>query len=185
MRLLHRVRALVGALRRSKRNRAELPRWLARRPALLASTAVGELALLTQNRADPRLKTLAGTKAAALVSCEYCLDISAALAKADGLTPQHLVDLPRFEESDVYTELEVLVLRLTTCMSRTPAYVPPELRDALIARVGKAAYVELAFEVAWEHKRGRFYQALGLQPTGIADGLTCPIPEGVPARAQA
>jgi AhpD family alkylhydroperoxidase len=139
MRFLHRLGAVTGALRRSKRHRLDMPRWLARRPALLASTAVGELALLAQNRADPRLKTLAGMKAAALVSCEYCLDISAALAKADGFSA-----------------------------------------DTLVERLGKAAYVELAFEIAWEHKRGRFYHAIGLRPTGIAEGLVCPIPEGRP-----
>ena len=178
------LRRLVGTLRvlaGARRNRLDLPRWLVRRPSLLAATGVGEVALLTQNRVDFRLKLLAELKAAALVSCEYCLDIGAALAKAEGLTPQHVTDLPRFEDSDVYTELEVLVLRLATRMSETPAIVPEDLRDALVARLGKAGYAELAFTIAWEHKRGRLNQALGVRPSGFGDGLTCPVPEGIAA----
>jgi AhpD family alkylhydroperoxidase len=176
---LRRVVDLLRVLSRARRNRWDLPRWLARRPLLLGATLMGETALLAQNRVDPKLKALAETKSAALTSCEFCLDVGAALGKAEGLRPEQLTELPRFEDSDVYTELEKLVLRLATCMSQTPAVVPAELRDELVTRLGKAGYVELAFQIAWEQKRGRFYQALGLQPAGFGDGLTCAIPEGV------
>ena len=94
MRFLKRFVGLFRVLGRAKRNRLDLPRWLVRRPPLLAATALTEALLVTQNRVDHRLKVLAGTKAAAMVGCEYCLDISAALAKAEGLTPQHITDLP-------------------------------------------------------------------------------------------
>jgi alkylhydroperoxidase family enzyme len=183
MRFLKRFVGLFRVLVSAKRNRMDLARWLGRRPPFLGATLVGEVALLTQNRVDNRLKVLAEMKAAALVSCEYCLDIGAALAKAEGLTPQHVTDLPRFEESDVYTELEVLVLRLATRMSETPAIVPEDLRDALVQRLGKAGYAELTFTIAWEHKRSRLNQALGVRPSGFGDGLTCPIPEGATAAA--
>lgn len=179
MRFLRRLAGTLRVLGTAKRNRLDLPRWLVRRPPLLAATGIGEVALLAQNRVPFRLKLLAEMKAAALVSCEYCLDIGAALAREEGLTPQHVTDLPRFEDSDVYTELEVLVLRLATRMSETPAIVPDDLRDALVERLGKAGFAELAFTIAWEHKRGRLNQALGVLPSGFGDGLTCPIPEGV------
>ena len=179
MRSLPRLIRTLRVLFSARRHRLDLPRWLIRRPPLLAATGIGEVALLAQNRVPNRLKMLAEMKAAALVSCEYCLDIGAALARAEGLTAQHVTDLPRFEDSDVYTELEVLVLRLATRMSETPAIVPDELRDALVDRLGKAGYAELAFTIAWEHKRGRLNQALGVRPSGFGDGLTCPIPEGV------
>ena len=185
MRFLQRLVRTLRVLGRARRNRFDLPRWLVRRPPLLGATMVGEVALLTQNRVDNRLKMLAEMKAAALVSCEYCLDIGAALAKAEGLTPQHVTDLPRFEDSDAYTELEVLVLRLATCMSESPAIVPDELRETLVARLGKAGYAELCFTVAWEHKRSRLNQALGVRPSGFGDGLTCPIPEGVARQSAA
>ena len=181
MRALRRLIILLRTLGSARRNRGELPGWMARRPALLGSTVVGELGLLVQNRVDPKLKALAETKAAALVSCEFCLDIGAALGKAEGLTERQLLDLPRFEESDAYSELEVLALRLATCMGRTPAIVPEELRAELVERLGKAGYLELAFTIAWENKRGRLYQALGVSPAGYGDGLVCALPEGLPA----
>ena len=129
MRLLHRIQTIVAAMRRSRRHRADFPRWLATRPQLAVGTVVYEAATLACNQVEPRLKTLAEVKTAAMVACEYCLDLGSAMAITDGVSEKQLLDLPRFESSDAYDEEERLVLRLVEAMTATPSVVPDELRE--------------------------------------------------------
>jgi AhpD family alkylhydroperoxidase len=126
---------------------------------------------------DPRLKMLAELKAAALTTCEFCLDIGSALAKSAGITEQQLRDLPRFRDSDVFTSDEQLVLELAEAMSLTPATVADDLRNRLLMRFSKAQLTELAAAVAWENQRGRLNQALGVRPSGFSEGGACAVPE--------
>lgn len=176
MRFFRRLFHLIRVLPTARRNRLDLPRWLIRRPPLLVATGLTEMAVLTQNRVDPHLRALAEMKAAAMVACEYCIDIGAALGKVEGLRPEQILELHRFEDSAAFTDVEKVVLRYATAVSSTPAIVPAELRDEVEGHLGKAGLAELAFTIAWEHKRGRLNQALGVRPSGFADGLACAIP---------
>jgi hypothetical protein len=76
----------MGSFRRvfptARRNHLDLLRWLGRRPQLLTAVAVHEVALVTSARVEARLKALAEIKAAALVNCEFCLDIGSAFRLA-------------------------------------------------------------------------------------------------------
>jgi AhpD family alkylhydroperoxidase len=112
------------------------------------------MALLGSARPDLRLKQLAELKAAALVTCEFCLDIGSAVATATSITEQQLRDLPKFADSDAFTPEEKLVLEFAEAISRTPAEVPAELRDRLRTQFTPAQVTELAATVAWENNRG-------------------------------
>lgn len=177
MRLLKRIWSYLRVLAKARRNRTDLLDWLGRRPQLLVGTALYETALITSNRLDSKLKLLAGGKAAAMVNCEFCLDIGAALGHAEGLTERQILELPCYRDSDVYDELEKLVIAFAEAMSATPAIVPAELRDRLLQHLSKAQLAELAAEVAWEHQRARLNQALGVRPAGFSDGTVCLLPE--------
>src|SRR6266536_169567 len=167
------IRPYVQVLPASRRNRLDLLRWLCRRPQILVGTATYEMALLGSARVDPRLKQLAELKAAALFTCEFCLDIGSALARATGIAEAQLRDLPRFRDSDAFDADEKLVLELAEAMSGTPVYVPGELRDRLAKRFPPAELTELAATVAWENNRGRLNLALGVRPCGFSEGVAC------------
>jgi AhpD family alkylhydroperoxidase len=173
MRLLRRLREYLRVLPTARRNALDLPRWMWRRPQLLVGMTVGELAGLASNKADPRLKALAEMKVAALNACEFCLDIGAALWRAKGVGERELLELHQYDTSDAFGELDRLAIRLAEQMSATPVVVDPALRDELVERLGRAAFVDLAHAIAWEHKRSRLYHALGIQPAGFSDGLAC------------
>jgi AhpD family alkylhydroperoxidase len=177
MGVVQQVRSLATVLPAGRRNRYDLLRWLRHRPQILTATAAYEMALVGSARMDPRLKQLAELKAAALVTCEFCLDIGSALATTAGITGHQLRELPRFADSDAFSTEEKLVLEFAEAMSRTPAEVPAELRDRLLRRFSPAQLTELAAAVAWENNRGRLNQALGVQPAGFSDGAACAIPE--------
>src|SRR6266498_5790491 len=102
------IRPYVQVLPASRRNRLDLLRWLCRRPQILVGTATYEMALLGSARVDPRLKQLAELKAAALVACEFCLDIGSALAMTAGITERQLRDLPNYADSDAFRPEEKL-----------------------------------------------------------------------------
>ena len=40
-----------------------------------------------------------------------------------------------------------------------------------------SALAELASAIAWENNRGRLNQALGVRPSGFAEGMVCAVPE--------
>ncbi|MBJ8346533.1 carboxymuconolactone decarboxylase family protein [Antrihabitans sp. YC2-6] len=177
MRAIKRMWSYLRVLGSANRNRTDLMGWLVRRPFVLLATMFYETALLFSNRLDPKLKELAELKTAGLVNCEFCLDIGSALAKSSGVTEQQIVDLPKYMTSDAYSDLEKLVIGFAEAMTATPAVDLEGLRTDLLAHMTRGQLAELAATVAWENQRARLNQALGVRPTGMADGMACAIPE--------
>jgi AhpD family alkylhydroperoxidase len=179
MRALSRTRHYIRALTDARRHRTDLLGWLGRRPWLLIGTGTYETALLLSNRLDPRIKELAELKTASLIGCEFCLDIGSALAHSSGLTERQLTDLPTYTTSDAYTDQEKLVLQYAETMTRTPAAALDlqDLRTRLLTTLSRTQLAELAATIAWENQRARLNQALGVRPTGMADGMTCALPQ--------
>ncbi len=177
MRALRQVADTVRVLAKARRNRLDLVRALIRRPQLLIGTAVYELSIALSARVDPRLKILAELKAAALVTCEFCLDIGSEIARGSGLSEAQLRALPAFRTSDLFGDDERLVMELAEAMTATPAVGPEELRDRLIARFTPAPRPELMAVIACENQRARLNQALGVRPSGFSDGRFCALPE--------
>lgn len=177
MRVLRQAWATVAVLARARRNRTDLLRALGRRPQLLIGTGVYELAVASSARVEPRLKVLAELKVAALVACEYCLDIGSLLARGAEVTENQLRELHRYRTSEAFDEQERLVLELAEAMTVVPVVVPDELRARLEASLSRAGYVELAAVIGWENQRARLNQALGIRPSGFSDGAYCVRPE--------
>ena len=175
--MLSRVWPYARVLSAARRHRADLLRWLVRRPQLLGAVTVYETALLASARVDARLKALAELKASAVINCEYCLDIGSALAQAAGVTEAQVRALPSFQTSEQFSESEKLVLELAEAMTRVPATVEDGLRTRLLGRFSRVQLTELAAAIAWENHRGRLNQALGVRPSGFSDGAVCAIPE--------
>ncbi|MEC3917600.1 carboxymuconolactone decarboxylase family protein [Nocardia sp. CDC160] len=178
MRAITRIWHYLKAFGRARQNRTDLVGWLIRRPFLLLSTGFYETALLLSNRLDPHLKELAELKAAALVNCQFCLDIGSTLAHYGGITEAQVTELPKYKDSDAYNDLEKLVIAYAEAITVTPA--APDLEDIrteLLTHLSKGQLAELAAAVAWENQRARVNQALGVRPTGMAEGMACALPE--------
>lgn len=98
------------------------------------------------------------------------------MGRAAGLSESDLTDLDAFQTSDTYDEVDRLALRLASAMSAAPAEIPDELRDALVDRVGRAGFAELAATIAWENHRARLNRALDVRDAGFSDGAFCALP---------
>jgi alkylhydroperoxidase family enzyme len=146
-------------------------------PRLLIGYGVFEQATAKQQLVEERLKTLAETKAAAVVNCEFCCDIASSLALEAGVSEAQLLALPHYRDSDHFSELERLVLDYAAAMSRTPARVSDELFAALREHFDERQLVELTNVIALENMRARFNSAFDMTPAGFREGMVCAIPE--------
>ena len=128
---------------------------------------------------DPTLKSYAQLASAGVIGCSWCLDFGYFMAHNDGLDLAKVREVPRWRDSDVFTETERAVLAYAEAMSITPLGVTDEMVAGLIERLGVEAVVELTQMVALENMRSRFNSAAGLQSQGYSD--VCELPLAVPS----
>jgi alkylhydroperoxidase family enzyme len=170
-------RSLARMSGREPERMLEPLQMFAHSPALLNAYARLEQATAGLHRVGKRLSDLAELKAATLVSCEYCIDLGSQIARRrSGLTDEHLLALPRYRDSELFTDLEKLVLDYAVGMCRTPTDVPDELFARLRKHLDDAQIVELTYVIALENLRGRFNLALGIGSAGFSDGMVCALP---------
>ncbi|MGH3336964.1 MAG: carboxymuconolactone decarboxylase family protein [Nocardioides sp.] len=131
------------------------------------------------DRLDENLKSYAQLASAGVIGCSWCLDFGYFKAHNDGLDLAKVREVPRWRESDVFTDTERAVLEYAEAMSTTPLGVTDGMVAALIERLGVEAVVELTQMVALENMRSRFNCAAGLQSQGYSD--VCDLPLAVPS----
>ena len=127
------------------------------------------------DRLDENLKTYAQLASAGVIGCSWCLDFGYFKAHNDGLDLAKVREVPRWRESDVFTETERAVIEYAEAMSTTPLTVTDEMVAHLDDLLGHAAMVELTFTVALENERSRFNAAMGLESQGYSDVCELPL----------
>jgi alkylhydroperoxidase family enzyme len=100
------------------------------------------------------------------------------VGRKQGITEQQLLDLPHFETSPAYSDLERLVLRFAVAMTQTPVEVSDELFAELRKHFNPQQMVELTSAIAWENYRARFDHALGIEAEGFSEGAVCAVALG-------
>ena len=135
---------------------------------------------LRYNRAAERTKRvpkllaeLGVAKAAAMVGCEFCIDISSEYVRRAGLTDEQLLALHEARESGLFDADQLLVIELAEGMTATPGTVADELMARVVARFGDKGTLELVHLIAWENTRARANIALGVGPAGFSEGRAC------------
>jgi alkylhydroperoxidase family enzyme len=103
------------------------------------------------------------------------MDLNSAVGREKGISEQKLADLPAFEGSPAFSELEKRVLRYTLALTQTPADVSEELFDSLREHFNPQQMVELTTAIAWENFRARFNRGFGIEAEGFAEGAACPV----------
>jgi AhpD family alkylhydroperoxidase len=162
----------------------EPARVFAHHPALLAAYGTFELVTERASRVPRRYKQLGVMRAAMIAGCEWCLDFGSAELRESGIPDEQLRDLPRYRESERFSELDKLVLDYATGMSRSPVEVSDELFAALREHFDEAQMVELSSEIALENYRARFNWAFGIGSQGFSEGAFCVAPEGPAANGR-
>ena len=137
-------------------------RAMGHHPRLLMSYARHERSVAKWNRLDPTLKALAVMSSAATIGCSWCLDFGYWESSGRGIDPAKLRDVPRWRDSDRFSDLERQVMAYAEAMTSTPLEVTAEMVAGLRDHLGEAALVELTMMISVENSRSRFHSALGL-----------------------
>jgi alkylhydroperoxidase family enzyme len=124
--------------------------------------------------ADESLKSFAHMAVAAQVGCSWCLDIGYFQAQNQNLDLAKASQVPRWQESEVFTPLERDVLEYAEAMTNTPPTVTDELSARLLERLGPAAMIELTAFIAFSNMATRSNTALGIESQGFS--AACEIP---------
>ena len=130
---------------------------------------------------DPQLKVFAEMASAGAIGCSWCLDFGYFVAHEKGLDEQKVREVPRWRESELFTDLERDVLDYAEAMTETPPTVTDAMVERLREQLGEAAVVELTMMVAIENERSRFNSAMGLASQGYSD--VCELPLAVRSNA--
>jgi AhpD family alkylhydroperoxidase len=144
------------------------------------SYALFELGVERWRTLDRGLKDLAVMAAAASIGCAWCLDFGYWEATMRHKVPAEKIRaVPNWRDSDVFTELERLVLAYAEAMTDTPPTVTDEMVARLRRHLSEAEVVELTAIVAVENLRSRINSALGLTAQGFKDRCEIPAAGGV------
>ena len=144
-----------------------------------------EQAFAKADALDPHLKMYAQMASAGVIGCSWCLDFGYYLAHTEGLDEAKARQVPRWRESDVFTDTERAVLEYAEAMSTTPLTVTDEMVVRLDEELGHAAVVELTMMVAIENERSRFNAAMGLESQGYSDVCELPLARPAAVRSEA
>ena len=122
------------------------------------------------------LAELAVLRAATMVGCSFCIDISSEFSRRAGLSDEQLLSLNDAHECGLFDADQLLVIDLATGMSSTPGQVDDKLRGRVKGRFGIKGTMELVQLIAWENSRARQNIGLGVGPEGFSDGKACALP---------
>ena len=105
------------------------------------------------------------------------MDIGSAVGRELGVTEEQLRALPRYRESEAFSEEQRMVIDLAVEMTRVPVEVPSALMEELRKHYDEAQLVELAVATAWADYRARVYRVFGIQPVGFSEERFCALPQ--------
>jgi len=126
------------------------------------------------DQADPNLAAYAAMAAAAHIGCSFCLDLNYFMAHHRGLDEVKAREVPRWRESEVFTDRERRVMEYAEAMSQTPLEVTDWMVAALLDDLGAPALLELTARIGMMNLNARTNIALGIRSEEFAEACGLP-----------
>ena len=148
----------------------------ARQPKMMSGMGKFQQAVRKGKSVDERLKYLVELKGAQMIGCEFCVDLGSQICRNSGFSDEELLALPRYRQSELFTEREKLALDYTVGVMRTPV----EVTDELFARVQEHFSDEQIVEITallTVVNLDRFNAAFGIGSAGFSEGMVCVPPD--------
>jgi AhpD family alkylhydroperoxidase len=153
----------------------------AHQPKMMSGMGKFQQAVRKGHTVDERLKNLVELKGAQMIGCEYCVDLGSQICRKSGLSDPELLALPRYRQSDLFTEREKLALDYAVAVMRTPVEVTDELFARLQEHFTDNQLVEITALLTVVNL-DRFNAAFGIGSAGFSEGMVC-VPPDRPANA--
>jgi len=146
------------------------------RPKMMIAMGKFNQAVRTGKSVDERLKNLVELKGAQMIGCEFCVDLGSQICRNCGLSDDELLALPRYRQSDLFTDREKLALDYTVAVMRTPVEVTDELFAEIKEHFSNQQLVEITAHLMVVNL-DRFNAAFGIGSAGFSDGMACVPPD--------
>jgi alkylhydroperoxidase family enzyme len=161
----------------------------AHQPKMMMAMGKFNQAIRKGKSIDERLKNLAELKGAQMIGCEFCADLGSQICRNSGFSDDELLALPRYRQSDLFTEREKVALDYTVAVMRTPVEVTDELFARMQQHFSDKQIVELTALLTLVNL-DRFNAAFAIGAAGFSEGMVCvppdrPISVAEPARIAA
>jgi AhpD family alkylhydroperoxidase len=148
----------------------------ARQPKMMSAMGKFQGAVRKGNLVDERTKYLIELKGAQMIGCEYCVDLGSQICRNSGFSDEELLAVPRYRQSDLFTEREKLAMDYAVAVTRTPVEVTDELFAHMKEHFADEQLLEITALLAVVNL-DRFNAAFGIGPAGFSDGMVCVPPD--------
>jgi alkylhydroperoxidase family enzyme len=148
----------------------------AHQPKMMSGMGKFQGAVRKGTSIDERLKNLVELKGAQMIGCEWCVDLGSQICRSSGFSDDELLALPRYRQSDLFTEREKVALDYTVAVMRTPV----EVTDELFARMKEHFTDEQLVQITaflTVVNLDRFNAAFGIGAAGYSEGMVCVPPD--------
>ncbi len=125
---------------------------------------------------DERLRNLLELKGAQMIGCEFCVDLGSQICRNSGFSDDELLAIPRYRQSDLFTEREKLALDYTVAVMRTPVEVTDELFAQIKEHFTDEQLVEITAHLMVVNL-DRFNAAFRIGSAGFSQGMVCVLPD--------
>jgi alkylhydroperoxidase family enzyme len=150
-------------------------------PKMLTGMGRFQGAVRKGHSVDERLKNLMELKGAQMIGCEFCVDLGSQICRNSGFSDDELLALPRYQQSDLFTDREKVALDYAVAVMRTPVEVTDELFARMKEYFTDKQLVEITALLTIVNL-DRFNAAFGIGSAGFSDGMVC-VPPDRPALA--
>jgi alkylhydroperoxidase family enzyme len=150
-------------------------------PKMMSGMGKFQAAVRKGRAVDERLKYLVELKGAQMIGCEYCVDLGSQICRNSGLSDAELLALPRYRQSEEFTEREKVALDYTVAVMRTPVEVTDDLFARMKEHFSDKQIVEITALLTVVNL-DRFNAAFGIGSAGFSEGMVC-VPPDRPAKA--
>jgi alkylhydroperoxidase family enzyme len=145
-------------------------------PKMMAGMGKFQQAVRKGSAVDERLKYLVELKGAQMIGCEFCVDLGSQICRNSGFSDDELLALPRYRQSELFTEREKLALDYTVGVMRTPVDVSDDLFARVKAHFTNEQLVEITALLTVVNL-DRLNAAFGIGSAGFSDGMVCVAPD--------
>jgi len=154
----------------------------AHKPKLMVAMGKFNRAVRKPGALENRIRNLCELKGAAMIGCEFCVDLGSQICRNSGFSDEELLAISRYWSSELFDEREKVALDYTVAVMRTPVEVTDELFAKLQEHFTTEQIVELTALLTLVNL-DRFNAAFRIRSAGFSEGMVCVLPER-PAAAQ-
>jgi alkylhydroperoxidase family enzyme len=148
----------------------------AHQPKMMSGMGKFQQAVRKGKSVDERLKYLVELKGAQMIGCEFCVDLGSQICRNSGFSDDELLALPRYRQSQLFTEREKAALDYTVAVMRTPVEVTDELFARMQEHFTDQQLVEITALLTLVNL-DRFNAAFGIGSAGFSEGMVCLVPD--------